>query len=217
MKVALLLLTLFVTIPNQVMSRLSTFLDLPTTAKHHPAFDQHMNRAELQLQREQQSQERLERTREQRERAREKIATATPNDDSQLVRLTTAEVDRYSKQDQPWLRRVSSSGSNWHLASPGTTYEPWQQAYRTLGAFIDCDHSKSSYQNRHNFNYNVNSNGCSRWMMWASVRTCHPVCALVVANPHENHGLPETCSTNSLFNSLYFAVCGSKLPWERIQ
>ena len=174
MKVALLLSALCLATPSRVMSQFSTFLDPPAGSEHHPAFDQQKNRVDVQLWREQQTQERLQRTRKQRERAREKIATTTPNDDSQLVRLTTEEVDKYKEQDQPWLRRVSSSScNNWHLASPGTIYEPWQQAYRTLGAFIDCDHRKSSYQNRHNFNYNVNSNGCSRWMMWASVRTCH--------------------------------------------
>jgi hypothetical protein len=60
------------------------------------------------------------------------------------------------------------------LADPTQEYDKWAQAYRMLGGFIDCDHSKE--EERHHSqdqdqNQNKDTVACSRWMMWASVRT----------------------------------------------
>ncbi|KAL3788932.1 hypothetical protein HJC23_000216 [Cyclotella cryptica] len=61
------------------------------------------------------------------------------------------------------------------LAENTQYYDKWQQAYRFLGGFIDCDHSWSQgshdKNNNNNRNQNNNQNGnsaCSRWMMWAA-------------------------------------------------
>lgn len=57
------------------------------------------------------------------------------------------------------------------LADPTQEYDKWAQAYRMLGGFIDCDHSKE--EERHHSqdqdqNQNKDTVACSRWMMWAS-------------------------------------------------
>ena len=56
------------------------------------------------------------------------------------------------------------------LADPGAEYDEWQQAYRTLGAFVDCDHSWRASGSGDNNNDGVQ---CSRWMMWAAVSKMH--------------------------------------------
>ena len=61
------------------------------------------------------------------------------------------------------------------LADPTEYYDKWAQAYRMLGGYIDCDHDKSD--GSHDSGDNNNNGGgeqdsaCSRWMLWASVRT----------------------------------------------
>jgi hypothetical protein len=88
-----------------------------------------------------------------------------------------------------WFGGGSFSGSygnyggyNHAMVDPSQFYDKWAQAYRMLGGFIDCDHDKSqnSRDNKNNNNGNGNNNnkngnnnysqnGCSRWMLWASV------------------------------------------------
>jgi hypothetical protein len=178
--------------PGLVTSRLSTStsFDLPlddddvrSSYSSSSAYEQHVHvahREDLKHIRERETQDRLQRTQEQRERAREMIARmmkSQPPNVTQLVALTKEEMELYATtpqvNEQPWLQRAlssSGSGAAARLASPGTSYEPWQQAYRTLGAFIDCDHTKYSTNDRHNYGYTNNGNACARWMMWASVR-----------------------------------------------
>lgn len=97
-------------------------------------------------------------------------------------------------EEHQWIRRVNvdadksralwgsgSSGydpydsSNSGLASETQYYDKWQQAYRFLGGFIDCDHSWSQGSHDRNDNHDNNNNNnqqgqaCSRWMMWAAV------------------------------------------------
>jgi hypothetical protein len=97
-------------------------------------------------------------------------------------------------EEHQWIRKVNvdadkgrllwgngASGydpyaANAGLASETQYYDKWQQAYRFLGGFIDCDHSWSQgshdrNDNRNNNNNNKNQGGqaCSRWMMWAAV------------------------------------------------
>jgi hypothetical protein len=173
MKVFMFLLVFCAAAPGLVASSVSssTFdlsVDDAVPQYSSSAFERHVHREDLKLLRERETQERLQRTQEQRERAREKIAKTKPNV-SQLEALTKEEIELYSMQaDQPWLRRALSS-SAMAFASPGATYEPWQQAYRMLGGFIDCDHTKYSSNDRHNYGYTNNGNACARWMMWASV------------------------------------------------
>jgi len=90
-------------------------------------------------------------------------------------------VERISEEDladlqeqHPSLRKLgwsfSSNGeSEEPYVDPGEDYDMWSQAYRMLGGFIDCDHTKS--QNSHDSGNNKNQaagQGCSRWMLWAS-------------------------------------------------
>jgi len=69
---------------------------------------------------------------------------------------------------------TSDAYSSSVLVDPSQYYDKWAQAYRMLGGFIDCDHSKSgdSHDNGENNNNNQQQDGeaCSRWMMWAAVR-----------------------------------------------
>jgi hypothetical protein len=59
------------------------------------------------------------------------------------------------------------------LADEIQYYDKWQQAYRFLGGYIDCEHSWSNgSHDNHNNNQNNNQGGgnaCSRWMIWAAV------------------------------------------------
>lgn len=48
--------------------------------------------------------------------------------------------------------------------------DKWQQAYRFLGAYIDCSNSKEGGGHSHDNNNNEQDSGhCSRWMIWAAV------------------------------------------------
>ncbi|KAG7365463.1 hypothetical protein IV203_038667 [Nitzschia inconspicua] len=118
-----------------------------------------------------------------RERNRERRAKI--NEAMKKVQPTSGGVERISKEEfetmqrqHPEFRKLWGSGSTSHMieyADPGDDYDMWQQAYRMLGGFIDCDHQKSQGSGDHNNNNNNNNNeggqnsgACSRWMMWAS-------------------------------------------------
>ena len=129
---------------------------------------------------EQQQEERLKRSKERRDQARKKIASLQP-DISQLERLTKEELESLTEdeEDHPWIRRAGWRGDDYsayslNMADPSKSYDRWSQAYRMLGGFIDCDHTKTQ-KNDHNKNNNNGQNqqqqgtGCSRWMMWAAV------------------------------------------------
>lgn len=68
-----------------------------------------------------------------------------------------------------------SGGELSYFVDPGEDYDMWSQAYRMLGGFIDCDNDKSEDGGgSHDGGGGGNGGGrCSRWMMWAAVRT-HP-------------------------------------------
>lgn len=94
-------------------------------------------------------------------------------------------------EEHEWIRRVNvdadkgrklwgngNSGydpydsTNSGLAPETQYYDKWQQAYRFLGGFIDCDHSWDAGSHDRNENHEGNNNqgqACSRWMMWAAV------------------------------------------------
>lgn len=128
--------------------------------------------------------ERKKRILEQRERARRKIESIQP-DLSQLKLLSEDEVTQAVKDDQPWARRLwggSSSNDAVELADASQYYDKWQQAYRMLGGFIDCDHDKDGEDNHSGDNDNeANENGCSRWMLWAAVSR-HPRADLTISS-----------------------------------
>lgn len=122
-------------------------------------------------------QARMERQRQRRERAREKLATVKP-DLSKMHRMTKEELVAAQEQDHPWVRRASwGSNSDYEpydfsgMADPSQEYDKWQQAYRMLGGFIDCDHDMDD--DNHSGSGDNDAQGsdqaCSRWMMWAAV------------------------------------------------
>jgi hypothetical protein len=120
---------------------------------------------------------RRERQRQRHAKVQEAMKKAKPET---AERLSDEELESLQK-DHPEFRKLwgGSSGNSHAIqyADPGDDYDMWQQAYRMLGGFIDCDHYKSqgSHDNNQegegqNNNNNNNGNGpCSRWMMWASV------------------------------------------------
>ena len=67
-----------------------------------------------------------------------------------------------------------SSVSESFLADPSEEYDKWAQAYRFLGAYIDCDHGWGEGGNSHdNGGGNEGGGACSRWMIWAAVRSAY--------------------------------------------
>lgn len=130
--------------------------------------------------------ERSERIAERRRKAREKIAELQP-DPGQLHQMSQDELrsakgkamkkdPNLDKEENKWMRGLwgfsgsSSSGSQTYeegeFADPGESYDYWQQGYRMLGAFIDCDAVGGG--DGSGDNKDDDENECSRWMMWAA-------------------------------------------------
>lgn len=89
-----------------------------------------------------------------------------------LNAMSREDVDRaFSNNRKLWSGWNGNSGvsvnpydvSTLGLADPGEEYDEWQQAYRTVGAFVDCDHDWDNSGSGDN-----GDRGCSRWMMWAA-------------------------------------------------
>ena len=76
---------------------------------------------------------------------------------------------------------------------PGRTADKWQQAYRFLGGFIDCDHGWSDGSHDSGDQQGRDNGACSRWMMWASVSPppTPAVCFLVVVMGAANDLQPK--------------------------
>jgi hypothetical protein len=137
-------------------------------ASHHPLFFEAGSKGE-------EEQERKLRMQERRRRAREFLERnppPPPSDRRQLEKLTDEQVRKLG-----WFSGGSSSTdlySSGFLADPSQTYDKWAQAYRMLGAMIDCDHAKDEgshdKNNNKNGDYQGGSQTCSRWMLWAAVR-----------------------------------------------
>jgi hypothetical protein len=121
-------------------------------------------------------------------RVREVLHKVRPEAGAKLERVPEDEF-RLLQRDHPELRRQlwggssSSSEKLINYADPGDDYDMWQQAYRMLGGFIDCDHSKSQGSGDRNNNNNAatKEGACSRWMMWASVSVAQNLCPSVGA------------------------------------
>lgn len=128
--------------------------------------------------------ERSRRMKENRQRAREKMKEMIEN--PQLYTNAKTELmseekintlrDEVMKKDpnleqekHRWLRGVYNTKNTYNpydlndLADPGKEYDGWAQAFRMLGAFIQCDNLGEGYYGGQN-NY-----GCSRYIMWAAV------------------------------------------------
>jgi hypothetical protein len=119
-------------------------------------------------------QARMERQRERRERARQKLASLKP-DLSTMHRMTQEELEKAAEEEHPWARRALRNKYDAYsfegLADPSQYYDKWQQAYRMLGGYIDCDHKKdgNDHHSHDDGGGEANSYACSRWMIWASV------------------------------------------------
>lgn len=113
---------------------------------------------------------RRERMRERNERVKEAIKYLRPDT---VERVSDEDFERI-QEEHPSLRKLG--WTQWNdktikYADPGEDYDMWSQAYRMLGAFIDCDHKiqqGGSHDNNNN-NGNNDDQSCSRWMLWASV------------------------------------------------
>jgi hypothetical protein len=140
-----------------------------------------VHRAPSPEQRDEVARQRRRRLQQRRSRARETLATLSQTADSSptspVQRLTQEEVDRVHRRTS-WFGNgdgYSYNAALGYLADPSQEYDKWAQAYRMLGAFIDCDHQKREGSGDHNNNNNNNNNNngdgepCSRWMMWAAV------------------------------------------------
>ena len=95
-------------------------------------------------------------------------------DTSGMEKLSGEELTRLSEDHPGGFRKLwgGSGKSDANLiayADPGDDYDMWQQAYRMLGGFIDCDHQKSEGSGDNGGSGDRNNDACSRWMMWASV------------------------------------------------
>lgn len=113
---------------------------------------------------------RKERNRQRREKVVDAMKKIRP-DLSTVEKITVEELDKLSEYHPKEFRKLWGGQSNGNgnmieYADPGADYDMWQQAYRMLGGFIDCDHQKSEGSGDNSGD--GDSEACSRWMMWAS-------------------------------------------------
>mmetsp|Transcript_29825 Transcript_29825/g.62289 ORF Transcript_29825/g.62289 Transcript_29825/m.62289 type:complete len:627 (-) Transcript_29825:203-2083(-) len=115
---------------------------------------------------------RRERNRQRRAKVADAMKKVRP-DTSGMEKLSGEELARLSEDHPGEFRKLwgGSGNSDANLiayADPGDDYDMWQQAYRMLGGFIDCDHQKSEGSGDNGGSGDGNNDACSRWMMWAS-------------------------------------------------
>jgi len=85
-----------------------------------------------------------------------------------LQQLSQEEIEALGDDFRRQLQTYDSEGNS-VLAETDVDYDPWQQAYRMLGGFIDCDHQTSGGRNSHDSGSGDGADdGCGRWMMWAA-------------------------------------------------
>jgi hypothetical protein len=133
-----------------------------------------LKRGPTQEQREAERLARSERNRERKRRMHDAIQKMNP-DPEHAERVSEKDIEAMG-EDHPVLRGLSwgrsSSTNAIQYADPGQDWDAWQQAYRMLGGFIDCDHQKDSGgSGDEDGDGDEDQKGCSRWMMWAAVRT----------------------------------------------
>jgi hypothetical protein len=126
--------------------------------------------------REAERQARSERNRERKRRMREAMKKVKI-DPEHVQRVSEKEIEALG-EDHPVLRGLgwgsSSSSNTIQYADSGKDWDAWQQAYRMLGGFIDCDHQKDGEGgSQDGGGDDGDQKGCSRWMMWAAVRTLY--------------------------------------------
>lgn len=79
--------------------------------------------------------------------------------------------EMYNTYSQEFVESGSKYNKN-IFADPYQEYDMWDQAFRMLGGYIDCDPNEMVEQNSHD-NRRAKSgddqgNGCTRWVIWAS-------------------------------------------------
>lgn len=69
-------------------------------------------------------------------------------------------------------------GANYYADTTNTYYDGYQQAWRYLGWYVDCNGGSSRYYQRSGHgggksgdNYMIGNNFCQRYLMWAAVRS----------------------------------------------
>lgn len=143
-----------------------------------------IQRAPAQEERDAEAVRRRARLQERRQKARTSLAALSGQADA--ASATAAEVvkgraHRLTQEQVADVQRRTSwfgSGGSYsynaalgYLADPAADYDKWAQAYRMLGAFVDCDHDKDAgSQDNGGGGDGGEGGGCSRWMMWAAVR-----------------------------------------------
>lgn len=133
---------------------------------------------------------------ERRRRAREYLQRNPPPQPAkeQLEKLTDEQLRRAGR-NLGWFGGGGSSTdlySSGFLADSSQSYDKWAQAYRMLGAMIDCDHVKQEGSHDNKNNNNQQSQTCSRWMLWAAVRFLFSLRGRVLPEEttmHESHSL----------------------------
>lgn len=115
---------------------------------------------------------RRERNRQRRAKVTDAMKKVRP-EASKIEKLSPEETNKLAEDHPAEFRKLwGGSGSSSGMidyADPGDDYDMWQQAYRMLGAFIDCDHQKSEGSGDNGGGSgDGDDQACSRWMMWAS-------------------------------------------------
>ena len=130
--------------------------------------------------REEEARRRRRRTQERRARARQTLASLSNRADKppQTEKEAKSPVHRLTREEMHSVQRktswfggdgVSYNAALNYVADPTADYDKWAQAYRMLGAFIDCDHDKSEGSGDGGGEGGGEGGVCSRWMMWAAV------------------------------------------------
>lgn len=138
-----------------------------------------------------QAQIRSERIAQRRASARDKLKDAAKNyppnrKDMELVQeedlnvmyeQTVKEDPELKEEGHSWMRNLWGSSTSHYVEYPYQSsfmaddteyYDEWAQAYRLLGAFVDCGHDKDGDSGDGGGGYYGNEGKCSRWSMWAA-------------------------------------------------
>jgi hypothetical protein len=136
-----------------------------------------LQRGPTSAQREAERHARSERNRERKRRMQEAMKKAKIDPDH-VQRVSKKEIEAMG-DDHPLLRGLNwyngggSSSNAISYADSGQDWAMWQQAYRMLGGFIDCDHDKDGDDSGDDGGDDGDQMGCSRWMMWAAVSSLY--------------------------------------------
>lgn len=117
-----------------------------------------------------------QRKKERRRATLESVRNKLPRVPKGKLEAVDAEtVEKLSQQHRHLNWFSGNGGSNAYSSGvyvdPSQYYDKWAQAYRMLGGFIDCDHDMSENSGDSGDGNDGGNTACSRWMMWAAVRS----------------------------------------------